>query len=123
MKTLPIILLTISWCITTTACFDARKQKLIIGEWKGSEWLVEDNPSSYDPSLVTFTFDDNKKYSFQYSNNIERGEYFYSAKQLYTTPEGGIRMMVRVPYLEEDSMVFIMNRGGTEEKLTLVRKK
>ncbi|HJW29557.1 MAG TPA: hypothetical protein VJ508_09950, partial [Saprospiraceae bacterium] len=61
-------------------------------------------------------------YTFTYADHAEKGNYFVSNHQLFTTPEGGIKMMVKVIRLTADTMVFDMNRGGQAEQLTLAKK-
>ena len=62
------------------------------------------------------------KYSFDYAGSGESGKYHISNNELFTTPDGGIQMMVKIEKLTTDTLVMQMNRGGTAEKLTLVRK-
>ncbi len=105
-----------------TSCKKSENKNLIIGHWTGTEWLVEGHPSTHIPEDATFTFDDTGNYTYAYAGNIEKGDYFISNNQLFTTPEGGIKMMVKVIKLTQDTLVFDMNRGGQAERLTLVRK-
>lgn len=95
--------------------------KLIFGKWTGIEWLSEGAPAGYNARDATFIFNENGDYTFQYADNIEKGKFTFSNNQLFTTPEGGIRMMVKVIKLESDTLIFDMNRGGQPERLTLVR--
>ena len=108
--------------MTLSACVDDKDKELILGEWKGTEWLVNGGPSSYVPEMVTFTFNDDAEYTFQYGDSVEAGKYFISNKQLFTTPDGGMKIMVKVLKLTDDALVFDMNRGGQSEQLTLTRK-
>lgn len=114
------------WCISllgVSACtILVTDNKLIFGKWTGIEWLAEGSPSAYDPSDATFTFMENGEYTFQYADNVEKGRFTLSNNQLFTTPEGGIRMMVKVIKLTNDTLVFDMNRGGQPERLTLIKK-
>ena len=104
------------------SCSQSENNKLIIGQWTGIEWLTEGQPSSHTPGDAVFTFDETGNYSFQYGDNIEKGTYYVNNNQLFTTPDGGIKMMVKIPRLSKDTLIFDMNRGGQAEKLTLVRK-
>ena len=105
------------------ACNEGKNKQLIIGEWSATSWNVEGNPGPYDVANTSFTFGDDGNYIFSYGGNEEKGDYFITNSQLYTTPEGGMKMMVKVPFLSQDSMIMDMNRGGQSERLTLSRKK
>ena len=121
LNSIALILLLIS--ITCTSCFDAKKKKIILGEWVGVEWVSGTSPIPVDPEDAMFTFHENGEYSLQFEGNIEKGKYAYANNQLFTTPEGGIRMMVKIEKLTDDTLIFNMNRGGQAEKLTLVRSR
>ena len=105
------------------SCNDGKNKQLIIGQWSAISWNVAGSPSDYDIATTSFTFGDDGNYIFSYAGNEEKGKYFITNSQLYTTPEGGMKMMVKVPVLTQDSMVMDMNRGGQSERLTLARKK
>src|SRR5688572_30255013 len=94
--------------------------KLIFGEWTGVEWLVDNSISTHDPRQARFTFDEEGNYTYQYAGDTEKGNFTFANNQLFTTPDGGIKIMVKVPRIEQDTMVFEMNRGGQSERLTLV---
>jgi hypothetical protein len=108
--------------IFLTACFNKLDEKILYGEWKGAEWLVEGQSGDYDATSALFTFDDKGKYSFSYAGSGESGKYYINNNELFTTPDGGIKMMVKIEKLTTDSLVMEMNRGGTSETLTLVKK-
>ncbi len=112
-------MLTIAFLLS---CIDSKDKKLIIGQWTGTEWLVNNSPSAYSPENASFTFGDDGKYSFTYAGSKESGDYFISNNELFTTPDGGIKMMVKVAKLTQDSLIMDMNRGGQPERLTLLRK-
>jgi Lipocalin-like domain len=94
---------------------------MILGKWKGIEWLVDGHPSSHTPGEAVFTFNEDGLYTFEYSGNVENGKYYVNNNELFTTPDGGIKMMVKIPKLTQDTLIFDMNRGGQAEKLTLIR--
>ncbi len=96
--------------------------KLIVGNWTGVEWLENGSPSGHNASAAHFNFDDKGNYSFEYGDNKENGSYKVERDMLFTTPKGEAEIMVKITKLNKDSLVFDMNRGGTPEILTLVRK-
>ncbi len=104
------------------SCNSTEKNKLLFGHWTGVEWLVGDQPSTHTPGDVTFTFDEAGRYTFSYQGTTENGTYYTNNNQLFTTPDGGIKIMVKIPKLTQDTLVFDMNRGGQAERMTLIRK-
>lgn len=115
---LPIILCN----LFLLSCGESKQKELIVGHWTGVEWLEEGKPSLYTPGDASFQFEAGHDYSFTYAGNTEQGQYYVSNGELYTTPDGGVKMMVKIVKLDQDTLRFDMNRGGTSEQLTLVRK-
>lgn len=107
--------------ISISACQHAIDKKMLLGEWKGAQWLIEGQTADYDATSTFFSFQDDGTYTYRYTDMEEKGKYFVSRDELITTPDGGIKMMVRIEKLTSDSLVMNMNRGGTAETLTLVR--
>jgi len=122
MKHLSSILLSLLLLLFLFSCDHSENKKLIVGYWNGIEWLVEGHPSTHTPEDASFTFDSTGIYTFEYAGNIEKGTYYINNNQLFTTPEGGIKMMVKVKKFTQDTLIFDMNRGGQAERLTLIRK-
>ncbi len=117
-----IATLTIFTFLFLVSCDDDKQNKLIVGHWTGVEWLEEGAPSIYTPADASFQFDSTGNYGFTYAGNTENGKYYVRNHQLFTTPEGGIKMMVKVIKLDQDTLRFDMNRGGKAERLTLIKK-
>jgi hypothetical protein len=123
MSNFRIAALTLVTLFTLVACNDSKQKELIIGHWSGVEWLEEGQPSPlYNPADASFQFEAGGNYTFTYAGNAEKGKYFVTNHELYTTPDGGHKMMVRIVRLDQDTLCFDMNRGGTGERMTLVRK-
>jgi hypothetical protein len=97
-------------------------EKLLPGEWRGAKWVVEGQTEEIDASTAIFSFEPDGTYKYSYNDAVEKGKYFMANNELFTTPEGGIKMMVKVQKLTRDSLIFNMNRGGQSETLTLIRK-
>lgn len=105
------------------SCFDPIDKKLLLGDWQGVEWRVGGQEGQIDASSATFSFQPGGKYTYTYNGAEEKGKYFVSNRELITTPEGGIKMMVKITKLTQDSLTFDMNRGGQSETLTLIKTK
>lgn len=104
------------------SCINTSNKKLLVGDWKGAEWLVDSNPSIYDAKKVFFHFGNDGGYSSDFGGDKEKGSYLLRDDKLYTTPDGQLEIMVQIAKLTKDSLVFNMNRSGQPETLTLVRK-
>ncbi len=109
-------------CLVQVSCTHSENEKLIAGSWQGTEWLVNGQPSARNVQKTAFSFDGKDKYSFDYGDTKESGTYKVENDMLFTTPQGQNEMMVKILKLTKDSLVFDMNRGGTPETLTLVKK-
>ena len=118
-KILPVVILFIA----LLSCTERIDKKLLPGEWKGAQWIVEGLGSQIDASTAVFVFQENGQYTYSYNDAVEKGKYFLTNGELYTTPDGGTKMMVKIEKLTQDSLVFNMNRGGQAETLTLLRNK
>lgn len=104
------------------ACQHPVDKALLNGSWKGAQWLVEGQPGDIDATVAAFTFRPDGTYDYVYNGTPESGTYQLQNDQLFTTPSGGVKMMVKVQKLTQDSLVFNMNRGGQSETLTLLRQ-
>ena len=97
-------------------------ETLVYGDWKGVEWLIEGQEGNYDASSTFFSFNEEGRYTYMYGDMGEQGAYTVVNNELFTTPDGGMKMMVRIKKLTPDTMVLAMNRGGTSETLTLAKR-
>lgn len=123
MKLLKWIILPVLLATTFLACMPSSfDEKLLQGQWQGAQWVVEGQTDQIDASTAMFSFEPGGNYTYSYNDATEKGKYFMSNNELFTTPDGGIKMMVKVQKLTQDSLVFNMNRGGQSETLTLIRK-
>lgn len=109
-------------CLIVASCVNSEKKALLVGDWKGVEWLVNGTPSEYDASKVSFHFDKDGIYSSDFGGDKENGSYILRDDKLFTTPDGQLEIMVLISKLTKDSLVFDMNRSGQSETLTLIKK-
>lgn len=119
LLSLCMVLLFLTWI---AACEHPIDKTLLYGDWKGAEWLVEGQSGLFDASLASFSFQPGGSYTYTYNDATETGTYSMQNNELFTTPQGGVKMMVKVLKLTSDSLVFNMNRGGQAETLTLIHK-
>ena len=106
-----------------TSCNKNPKAKLIVGKWEGIEWQREGSPANLNAEATNFNFDTEGNYTYNYQSNNETGTYKVENDMLFTTPEGGLEIMVKIAKLNADTLVFDMSRSGISESLVLVKKK
>jgi hypothetical protein len=99
----------------------SENKALLVGDWKGAEWLVNGQPSEYDATKVIFHFGGDGGYTSDFGGDIEKGTYILRDDKLYTTPDEQLEIMVQISKLTKDSLIFDMNRSGQPEQLTLVK--
>ena len=114
------ILIVLAFIISS--CDNSENNKMIVGNWTGAEWLVEDGASNRNAQDTHFSFDDKGKYTYEYAGRKEEGTYKIENDMLFTKPTGELEIMVKIKKLTKDSLVFDMSRGGTPESLILLRK-
>ena len=105
------------------SCTEKVDKKLLPGDWQGVQWIVAGMGGEIDASTAVFSFKEDGHYTYSYNDAKEKGKYYVVNGELYTTPDGGTKMMVKIEKLTQDSLVFNMNRGGQSETLTLLRAK
>lgn len=104
------------------SCTDTKNNKLIIGKWQGIQWQSNGKDLERNIASTSFSFDEKARYQFDNAGTTEKGSYKVENESLFTTPEKGLEIMVKILKLTNDSLVFGMNNGGQEEILTLVKK-
>ena len=73
MKTLYRSLCFLFICVTVSSCgADNPNGKLIVGNWQGAEWLINNQPSERNVNETSFLFDDKGNYTFNYG--ITKGD-------------------------------------------------
>lgn len=122
MKVCTLFSLIAALTILVPSCSSSENKRLIIGNWDGTQWLVNGQPSDLDAKGTHFTFNEKGEYSFDYSGNKETGTYKVERDLLLTTPVNEQEIKVRITRLTKDVLVFEMNRGGQPEELTLKRR-
>ncbi len=96
--------------------------KMIVGNWRGVAWFINNEPSKYNAALTTFNFTDSGTYIFTYDATVEKGSYKVENEMLFTKPTNQQEIMVKIVKLTADSLIFDMNRGGQPEQLILLKK-
>ena len=108
--------------LSLSSCGNNENNKMIVGNWAGTEWLVNGAASNLDGKKASFTFTDKGSYNFIYDNNKEEGTYKVENDMLFTKPTNEQEIMVKIVKLTKDSLTFNMNRSGQAETLVLIRR-
>ncbi len=116
-----LLLKLISFLIIFSSCSNTENNKLIIGNWSGTAWMVNGKPSELNAAGTHFSFNDKGEYTFEYNETKEKGTYKVENDMLFTTAPGQQEIMVKITRLTKDSLVFDMSRGGQPETLILLR--
>lgn len=104
------------------SCSDKARYENISGEWTCVSWLNKQTNVDKCNHNVYFKFNLDKTYQSKIGIISDKGTYVLAEDRLFTTPEGKMEIGVQVLKLNKDSLQLLMNNGGVEEILTLVKK-
>lgn len=93
----------------------------LIGKWQGVEWKDITNEKTIDIQ-VGFSFEENSRYVATYGASSEKGKFWISGENLHTIEDGKAEKKVKIAKLQNDSLLFRMNRAGTIEEILLVKE-
>ena len=93
----------------------------LVGNWDAIEWNDLTNNERIDIS-VDFSFGEDGRYIGNYGDSSEEGKYWISGDNLHTIEDGKAEKKVKIKKLNQDTLIFGMNRGGTLEEIVLTRK-
>lgn len=110
--------------LAMASCFDTPESiemEMLHGEWSGATWKAKGEKDK-DASNVAFVFNPDSTYTATAGGGGEAGIYRIDGDKLYTTAKGTAEKNVRILKVNTDSLIFEMNRVGTIEILTLIKK-
>ncbi len=116
MKYLTVVVLMLLF-----ACSGKFTDDQLVGKWKAVEWKDITNNKTIDIA-VDFTFEEDR-YVAHYGESTEQGKYWITGEHLHTVEDGKAEKKVKIAKLQNDSLVFEMNRAGALEELVLVRER
>lgn len=91
------------------------------GSWDKQEWKDLTNDKLI-PNQMDFAFDSDRRYEVDYGSEKEIGKYWISGKYLHTVEDGKAEKKVEILKLNQDTLIFQMNRAGTIEEVFLLKK-
>lgn len=96
-------------------------QSQLVGNWKSVAWndITNDKTVGVD---VTFKFDEEGRYVGTYGQQEEKGKFWIAKDNLHTVEDGKAEKKVKIEKLQNDTLIFGMNRMGNLEEIILVKK-
>jgi len=116
------ILILVFTTLFFVSCANSDQYEKMNGNWVCSSWITESDGSDGCNDNVHFSFNMDKTYNSQFNATKEAGTYYLVGNVLYVTPEGKKEFGVELKRLDVDTMTILMNRSGSAETLTLVKK-
>ncbi|MCB0563486.1 MAG: lipocalin family protein [Phaeodactylibacter sp.] len=107
--------------VSLLGCSGKYNEDQLVGKWAGVEWKDVTNDRVID-SPVAFSFDADGRYEASSGASSEKGKYWISGENLHTVEDGKAEKKVKIAKLQNDSLLFQMNRAGVIEEILLVRE-
>ncbi|MCB9048970.1 MAG: lipocalin family protein [Lewinellaceae bacterium] len=101
-------------------CAGKYNEDQLVGSWKGVEWKDVTNEKIID-TPVAFSFKEDGRYEATAGTSSEKGKYWISGENLHTQEDGKAEKKVKITKLQNDTLVFQMNRAGVIEEIMVVR--
>jgi len=103
------------------ACNTSYEEAALLGTWKTVDWTVLDNGQKVSQKM-DFVFNSDERYEVDYGSQKEVGRYWIAGTSLRTIEDGQSEKTVKIKKLTADSLVLEMNRAGSIENVTLLKK-
>ena len=115
-------MLALAYFMLLASCSNTEDYQKISGEWECTSWINKVKEIDKCRNNVHFQFKEDKSYYSKLGSVEDSGSYKIQKDKLYVTPLGKMEMAVEITKLNNDTLEFLMNQGGEEEILTLIRK-
>ncbi|MCB0643112.1 MAG: lipocalin family protein [Phaeodactylibacter sp.] len=92
----------------------------LLGTWNLVAWKDLTNDKTIDAN-VEFKFEADSRYVGTYGSTSENGKFWISGDNLHTVEDGKAEKKVKIEKLENDTLIFGMNRAGNVEQMILVK--
>lgn len=102
-------------------CAGKYNEDQLVGQWKGVEWKDVTNDKIIN-AAVAFSFEADGRYEATSGTSSEKGKYWISGENLHTVEDGKAEKKVKIAKLQNDSLLFRMNRAGVIEEILLVKE-
>ncbi|TVR77980.1 MAG: hypothetical protein EA412_09775 [Chitinophagaceae bacterium] len=101
-----------------TSCNSEEVYEKITGKWDCVSWTSEAHADNQCFGRdVYFVFNDDRTYKSKLGAEIDSGTFNISGRNLTVNPINKLDINVEILRLTQDSLSFLMNAGGIEEKM------
>ena len=102
---------------------DKTPMEMFYGKWQGSKWVINNQVSGFDPSIIKFEFKPDSIYITNMGSQSESGTFnlknnCFNAMSIYKSPK-----KCPILKLSQDTMVWMMDSVDQPGNLYLVRVK
>ncbi|MEM1216035.1 MAG: lipocalin family protein [Bacteroidota bacterium] len=104
-----------------TACEGPYQSESLVGSWQSIAWR-NTTTGTERTTPVHFQFGADERYVATYGAQEEQGRYWIEQENLHTIEDGKAEKKVRIAKLQNDTLIFEMNRAGNLEELVLVKQ-
>ncbi|MBA7578485.1 hypothetical protein ES708_20350 [subsurface metagenome] len=104
------------------SCTTSIKYEKLIGDWECISWINKASNANKCNNNVYFKFSEDRTYYSKIGKVEDSGKYEIINNILYASPNGKMELAVQIKKINSDTLEFLMNLGGVEEVLTLVKK-
>lgn len=116
------LLTCISILLLISACEDPKMYEKIEGRWNCAYWSPVNSASNKcNGNNVYFDFKKDKTYYSKLGTTVDTGTYSIVSDELTVSPIGKLDINVEIQTLNEDTLSFLMNSGGIQEKMILLK--
>lgn len=124
MNTIPNSFILVSLTILLfNSCENPEQYKKITGHWECIHWTSVENPNNRcREGNVYFKFQENKTYESRLGQTVDKGSYKLNENSLTVSPENKLDIKVDMLKLNDDTLSLLMNSGGIEERMILVKR-
>ncbi|MEM9544840.1 MAG: lipocalin family protein [Bacteroidota bacterium] len=104
-----------------SGCAQKYAESDLLGKWNVTKWTIETSGKTVN-SKMEMNFESDGIYSIDYGSKNENGKYWINGEYLHTVAEVKSEMSVRIMNLKSDTLEIQMNRGGSMERVILLKK-
>lgn len=104
------------------SCTSPETYKQLAGHWNCVKWTQAGQDKVKNFNNIYFRFHEDKTYFSKIRNVMDSGTYVILGSNLNVMPMGKLEIEVKMLTFTPDTLCLLMNNGGIEEEMTLVKQ-